>query len=217
MIRVCVAVLGVLCASPATLQAQGAPDDRLARGGYAAIVNNQSSCTLAIDRANQPVPPNTTGMIFLSHDIFDAIREDGTMMREIPPRKVLVNGRAVAQADNTSYLEVWVSQACGVSVTQMRLAEMLAGVDARIQSLEAERAADRRGRIIGGTLAALSFGAAAYFSGSDSEEASSHAAISAGVGLGFLVGGFTLQQFDARDRDVLRLQQRFRRELTRSY
>lgn len=215
--RLHVLIVGLLCLPFTDLGAQAAVDDRLARGGYAAIVNNRSSCTLSIDRASSPVAPAKIGMVFLSHDIFDAVREDGTVMREIPPRNVSVDGRPVARASNTAYLDVWVSPDCSVSVTQMRLAEMLGGVEARIRGLEAERAADRRGRVIGGALAALSFGAAAYFAGSDSEEAGSYSAISIGAGLGFLIGGFTLKQFDEQDRQMLEIQQRFRSELTRPY
>lgn len=191
--------------------------ERLARGGYAAWVRNRSGCTLTIDRANAPIPAYTEGMIFLSYDIFDAVRPDGTMMREIPPRNIAVDGRAVARASNTAHLEVWVSQSCGVSVTQLRKAELIGSVESRIRFLESERASDRRGMIIGGALAALSFGVAAHYSSSDAADADTYSAVGLGAGLGFLLGGFTLRQFDAEDRRSLELYKRFRAELTRSY
>lgn len=208
-----------LCLLPLAELAAQAEDvnERLARGGYAAWVRNRSGCTLTIDRANAPVPAYTEGMVFLSHDIFDAVRPDGTMMREIPPRNVSVDGRAVARASNTAHLRVWVSESCGVSVTQQRKAEIIGDVESRIRFLESERASDRRGMIIGGALAALSFGVAAHYSSSDAADADTYSAVGLGAGLGFLLGGFTLRQFDAEDRRSLDLYRRFRAELTRPY
>lgn len=209
--------LAFLAVPAAALQAQREDArERLDRGGYAAVVRNRSGCNLTIDRANTSVPAANDGLVFLSHDIFDAVNSDG-QLGAIPPREIRVDGRVAARVNSASHLEVYVSSDCSVTVYTPRKAELLANLDQQIRSLEDQRSSDRRGRLISGTLAALSFGAAAYFSGSDSDEAGTYTAVSAGAGLGFLLGGFTGSLFDDGDRRQLALYQRWREALTRSF
>lgn len=209
--------LGLCCLPFAGVAAQDAANDQLARGGYAVIFRNASGCSVTVDGAREPLMPSTEGMRFLSHSIFDAVRPDGTMMLEMPPRSIRVDGREVARASRTAYLNLWVSGDCSVSVNQMRHAEMLGNVESRIRFLEGERAADIRTRIIGSTVALLGFGAAAYYSSSDAADADTYSAVGLGVGLGSLIGAFTLPRFDAQDREQLALNRRYRAELTRAY
>ena len=130
----------LLLALPAAAQAQRV-GDQLAGGGYAAIVWNESRCTVTVSAADADVPPGREALLRLAPM---AATADAP-----PPREVRVDGSLVLRLAGDTHLEVMVRDGCKVEATPVTRATLIANTEVRIRHLEFLRS-EARGGLFGG-------------------------------------------------------------------
>ncbi len=197
------------------LEAQAARES-FTNGQFGAVIWNRSACTLSIQRATSNMPPNTSGFVTLNHSLLDYVESDGSMS-QTASRNLLVDGRVTARVNAASHLEVRVAGDCSLSYEQLSKAQLLENAETRVRYAEYMQREDRRSTILGVAIAGLAFGAAAYFAGSDSEDAETYSLVGVGAGVGMLFGTLSMRTFTADDRADLERDRRVRDKIKELY
>ncbi len=197
----------MLAAAPAGAQATPpAAGEQLPRAGYAALVWNDSRCTVSIGDQAAPVRPGNDTLLFLA--------PMGTAAGATPVREIRVDGRPAAQIAGDAHVEVNVRASCDVTARAMTRATLAAYADASARHLEFMQSEARSATRLSAVLSALAFGAAAAFAG-DADGSPIKVGLSAGAGLLFLGIAVFGDDFGDDNRRALALHRRILAELGR--
>jgi hypothetical protein len=177
------AAVTLVLVSGTSAQAQGAAaQQRLSNGGYAAWVWNRSGCSLSVDGGDNTLPAGHDGFLFLSTPVDSGRPAAGA------PRRILLDGRAIANVPRDSHVEVLAGPACdSARVEAVSREKLLETVTVTTRYLEFKKGERRLSAIASGVAAVASFWAATRFAARGSSDGRIYSGLAAVGGTAFAV------------------------------